>query len=169
MIELPPEGEWAIQQLDRADEADDPTMAWAMREPYRSRLRVLLGLDPQEVMAFAVLRRRGLLDFFRPSKRERGKYLRKPNPLDYAVDDARRISELWKREGIKPSAGLTTELVAAERHIRLTNPGAQICAGKFVDLEKSVDALTEQQERALSELREVEDRVISRRHHPSGN
>lgn len=168
MIELPPEGEWAIQQLDRTDEADDPTMAWAVREPYRSRLQELLGLDPRSVMAFAALRRRGLLDFFRPSKRERGKYPRKPHPLDYAADDARRISELFRRKRKKPSAGLTAELIAAERHIRITNPN-RCSVGKFVDLEKNVDALTEQEESALSELHELAERVHSRRHHRSGS
>ena len=30
--------EWTIKQLDDLDKADDVTMAWAEREPYRRRL-----------------------------------------------------------------------------------------------------------------------------------
>jgi hypothetical protein len=118
VTKLPPDGERAIRRLDEIDEAEDFVTA-AGREPYRSRLLALLSLDAREVAAFGKLRRRGLLDFFRPPKRKPGEHRCKPDPIDYAIDDYRRLKDLRPRRRLDDQ--VTRELIAAERCRRFVN------------------------------------------------
>ncbi len=151
--------EWTTEQLDKLDEAEDTTAAWAEREPYKggvSRLlsmtreerenikNVLKALDPGHRLKVREYGR--LTELLRPPKGERGKYPRRPNVLDFAVDDSWRIIAVWKQHKLSPALGkITPEEIAVERLCRMCG----------------MDASDEQKH-------ELAEKVWQRRTHPSG-
>jgi hypothetical protein len=170
--------ERANRQLDDMDEAEDATMAWAERWPYRSRVTrlrsalcahrealerlkpILAAMEPRlphQRLSVGLIRRQGLLDHT-PPKSKRGKYPRKSNPLDLAVDDTKRLRDLLPK--------VTTEqiaLIAAERHLRLVNDW---CTVDRLDDPKDLEE--EWAECTQNELRKFADEVHDRWQHPSG-
>lgn len=116
---------WTIKQLDDLDEADDATMAWAKREPYRRRAVWWLSKSRRHLdnwRAAALLAGHGLLDrlaWVKPPKRKKADPLNRA--ADYCADDARRIKALWEANKLTPrKVNRTAAEIAVERHVRLT-------------------------------------------------
>jgi hypothetical protein len=151
VTKLPPDAEQVIRQLDEIDETEDVVVA-AEREPYRSRLLARLSaLRSPELEAFRALRRLGLLEFFAPRTRKRGERHHKPNMLDYAVNDVRRLKKTFHSDG-----KVTAELIAAERYRRFMQDaegGPRCTVDKFGDLEEGE-----------AELRDIEKKLHARLH-----
>ena len=117
--------EWTIKQLDDLDKADDVTMAWAEREPYRRRLAWWLSESRRHLdnmRAAALLAGHGLLDrlaWVKPPKRKKSNRLNRA--AEYCTDDARRIKALWEaKDCTPPKVNAVAAEVAVERHVRLT-------------------------------------------------
>jgi hypothetical protein len=173
VTKLPPDAERIIRQLDEIDDADDPKMAWAYREPYASglwaRLSALREMAaniaasslsdlPRPVKPFRVLRRLGLLEELTPHKRKRGEHRRKPDPLGYAVDDMQRIKEMPGSKKQRRDDVVTVELIAAERARRcMPHDGLW---GRWCTVDKLGDL-----EAGEVELAELVERLHKRRRH----
>jgi hypothetical protein len=171
MTKLSSQYEQAIRQLEDIEEADDLNVAWAEREPYESRLlrlwgalreereklkKIMEALDPRHRLKVREYRR--LVRLFPRPKCKKGKYRRRCNALDFAVDDAKRLRRLLPQEAAEQIA-----IIAAERHIRFVN---HCCTVDKLDNRK--DLTQDWAEVAQDELRKVADEVYEKWQHPSG-
>ena len=113
MTKLPPNGEKAIRWLDDMDDAGD--VEDLDREPCRSRLSEWWS-SSREVLAYKALRGLGLLEHFSPRKLRPGVHRHRGGSLEFALDDLRRLKDIWPRQ--RRGDKVTIALIAAERHRR---------------------------------------------------
>jgi hypothetical protein len=126
MSKLPSEDlvEWTLKQLDDLDEADDATVAWVSREPYRHRApwglsEIHYHLD--NLRAAVLLAGHGLLNRLAWVKPRSRKTELLDRAAEYCADDARRIKALWQANKLTPpKVNDSAAEVAVERHVRLT-------------------------------------------------
>ena len=131
MTKLPPDAEQAIRRLDDEDDTDDPEMAWARREPYRHLVWPLLSTfrSTKAFIAFAAM---GYLDHYATPKRKPGERHRRSRPPEFAIDDVRRLKNIWPRQ--RYDGQVTRELIAAERCRRLMPHDG--CWGQWCTIDK---------------------------------